>query len=362
MKIYFGENLKRLRKEKELTQETLADFLGVSFQAVSKWERNESYPDIEILPAVASFFNTTTDELLGIDEAQRESKIQEYIEKYDSSYMIDTPKTLRTMKTAVREFPGDYRLLIRYFNVLIIEKGGSKEGMSILPEVRSIYEKIDSFCADDSIRIWAQRLMATYCKSMSRVEDSGIGLDDMERILQKMPEMYNSRDFAATYLYPPGEKHREACRNTIDELLYLLSSTVINYYSDFSEHAIKAKSEAIKTVLSVLNTVYTDGNYRKCWVHVIYNYGHLGYLNFQLGNTEEALKNLKICAKLSKRYDEEPQTVTSNCLLFNGSKFTKKQRGKTYCERMKDKMLNEYPLSEKFKQSNEFKKILKIFD
>lgn len=41
MTIYFGENLKNLRKEKDLTQETLADYLGVSFQAISKWERGE---------------------------------------------------------------------------------------------------------------------------------------------------------------------------------------------------------------------------------------------------------------------------------------------------------------------------------
>lgn len=42
MNIYFSENIKKLRKERQLTQETLAEYLGVSFQAVSKWERGVS--------------------------------------------------------------------------------------------------------------------------------------------------------------------------------------------------------------------------------------------------------------------------------------------------------------------------------
>ena len=45
MKLFIGENLKRLRKEKGLTQEQLAERLNVSFQAVSKWECGDGYPD-----------------------------------------------------------------------------------------------------------------------------------------------------------------------------------------------------------------------------------------------------------------------------------------------------------------------------
>ena len=64
MTIYLGENIKKLRREKGITQETLAEFLGVTFQSVSNWERGESYPDITMLPEIAGFFKVSVDELL----------------------------------------------------------------------------------------------------------------------------------------------------------------------------------------------------------------------------------------------------------------------------------------------------------
>ena len=76
MTIYLGENIKRLRREQNLTQETLAEFLGVTFQSISKWERGESYPDITLLPALASFFKVSTDELLGVNKSQDEEEIK----------------------------------------------------------------------------------------------------------------------------------------------------------------------------------------------------------------------------------------------------------------------------------------------
>lgn len=61
----FGENLYRLRKESKLTQEQFAGKIGVSFQSVSKWENNQGYPDIELLPKIASYFHVTLDALMG---------------------------------------------------------------------------------------------------------------------------------------------------------------------------------------------------------------------------------------------------------------------------------------------------------
>lgn len=61
----FGENLKSLRSARALSQKELAEVLGFSFQNISKWERNESLPDIATLLSIAKFFETTTDALLG---------------------------------------------------------------------------------------------------------------------------------------------------------------------------------------------------------------------------------------------------------------------------------------------------------
>ena len=84
MTIYLSENLKQLRRENGLTQETLADFLGVTFQSVSKWERGESYPDITMLPEIAGFFKVSVDELLGVNKAQEEEEIKRLLEEHDN--------------------------------------------------------------------------------------------------------------------------------------------------------------------------------------------------------------------------------------------------------------------------------------
>lgn len=58
-----GKKIRELRKSKNVTQEQLAEVLSVSFQAVSKWENNNSTPDIELLPIMARYFGVTMDEL-----------------------------------------------------------------------------------------------------------------------------------------------------------------------------------------------------------------------------------------------------------------------------------------------------------
>ena len=71
----FSEVFKALRKEKGLTQEQIAEILGVSPQAVSRWENSSTFPDVTLLPQIASYFGTTVDELLGITKICKMQKL-----------------------------------------------------------------------------------------------------------------------------------------------------------------------------------------------------------------------------------------------------------------------------------------------
>lgn len=70
--LYLAENLKKQRMLKNLTQEDVAELLGITPQSVSKWERGESYPDITFLPALANIFETSIDLLIGMDTIRAE--------------------------------------------------------------------------------------------------------------------------------------------------------------------------------------------------------------------------------------------------------------------------------------------------
>lgn len=368
MNIYFGKNLKELRRERNLTQENVADILGVSFQSVSKWERGESYPDITMLPVIASFFKVTVDELLGVNEAENEEKIQKYL--YDAGCLTDHKAAYEIMKKAIAEFPGDFRLLDLYMRKLIASREDTpQEHMSILSEVRTIYDNIQANCTVDTIRISAKTCLASYYATLAKLENSGITAADVKEIIADMPHMRDSKDYLETCVFfslnnsKEKAEHYAACRNTIDELLHILNATIYHYcfWEDFTP---EFKIEAVKMMLAVQNMFNDDGNYGESWRLVMYNYGHLGNLYFTLGDNKKALESLRKAAETAKQFDELPQISVRHSFLFDGAEFDKNTLGSTHvaCSRMKFLMTERYPLSDEFKASDEFKEILEILD
>lgn len=108
--MFIAKNLKRLRLEMGLTQEELAERVGVTGQAVSKWERDECYPDITLLPGLSNCFGVTVDELLGMTEIKgkmwgvyaRANTLQVEGKYHDAVAIYDE---------ALKTFPADLGLL-----------------------------------------------------------------------------------------------------------------------------------------------------------------------------------------------------------------------------------------------------------
>ena len=91
----FGENLKNVRKQRGITQEELAETLGVSRQAISKWESDNGYPETEKLLAISETLNISIDFLLN-DSSSSEGKQKiaelESIKASGKLYIIDVNK------------------------------------------------------------------------------------------------------------------------------------------------------------------------------------------------------------------------------------------------------------------------------
>ena len=90
MKLNIGETIKKLRKEKDITQEEFAEVLGVSCQSVSRWENNSCYPDIELIPTIAEFFGISLDKLMGVDDAAEKKAVDQYLKDFQAAVSVGT--------------------------------------------------------------------------------------------------------------------------------------------------------------------------------------------------------------------------------------------------------------------------------
>ena len=108
MKLNIGNNIRTLRRSRDMTQDELAAKLGVTFQTVSRWENGGSYPDIEFLPAIASIFEVTVDHLLGNDMEIRREQLKDLTNRLDQAVMKRENDTvvelLRELRRDLRQY------------------------------------------------------------------------------------------------------------------------------------------------------------------------------------------------------------------------------------------------------------------
>ena len=111
MNLLLGNKIKELRKVRRITQEQLADAIGISFQAVSKWETGLALPDITLAPALASFFGVTMDALFDFNLHELQRKVKEICDEAYKFRESDPEKSRAVLEEGLKQFPDNDILL-----------------------------------------------------------------------------------------------------------------------------------------------------------------------------------------------------------------------------------------------------------
>lgn len=359
--MHIGATIKKLRKENNTTQDALAKFLGVSYQSVSKWEREESYPDITFLPAIASFFNVTTDLLLGVNTVDKENRIKDYEEKC-RALMIkeDYVQASELLKEAIAEFPDHYAFLVHYMDALrLIYPYRDERALEFKSEIERAFGIVQDYCTNDHIRVHAKVVMCHYLQALSRTENSGVDISEIEPILEEMPVMRNTRDYRSIMFYPMGsEKRNQACAKALSEMIQLLGEVINRKASCILER----DPDIIEAYLNFVDTAMPDGDYGQSSYLVIFNYGYLGVIKHHNGDDEGALECFRKEAEIAVKYEAMPDVTTHTSYLVEGLEFNKAVAFKGGYENIayaiKEALEDGYDLSDEFRAKEEFKEII----
>ena len=111
MAMKLGEKIKLYRKEKNISQETLANALGVTFQAVSKWETGATAPDISTIPLLANYFGVSIDELFDYHVWENEKQVDEICRRAYACRYNDPVGAEEILREGLKRFPGNENLL-----------------------------------------------------------------------------------------------------------------------------------------------------------------------------------------------------------------------------------------------------------
>ena len=117
--MVIGTMIRQLRQKQDITQEQLADALGITSRAVSQWECGRTAPDISQLPALAHFFDVTTDFLLGVDIQRKEEEIAnilQCVQKFGEQG--DQEGAAKYLREQLKTYPNEPALLSRLASAL----------------------------------------------------------------------------------------------------------------------------------------------------------------------------------------------------------------------------------------------------
>lgn len=183
MKIRFGEILKDLRRKNDITQEELADIIGVTSQSVSRWEKGACYPDMELLPAIANYFGVTVDDLLGMNEIRSRERLNAiFTEALNLERESKYEDAVGVFRAALKNFPDNIELTSEL--ALALSKC---ESVNNKKEAIALSEKVLARCTNEKIR---STVRANLCYLY---RDCGFN-DKAEETARTLPHIWECRE------------------------------------------------------------------------------------------------------------------------------------------------------------------------
>jgi len=170
MNLNIGAIIKQLRMENNITQDTLSAALGVSPQAISRWESGNGYPDIELLPMLADFFSVSTDELLGYRLSEREENLLGIKKEMERLSEVGTDdEQLAFARSAFSRYPNDPEIRV-YLAACLADRWEETREPSLLTEAETLCTAVIETCHDEDTRYEAITALSCIYSKTDRIE------------------------------------------------------------------------------------------------------------------------------------------------------------------------------------------------
>lgn len=305
MNLNFAENFKRLRKEKEITQEKLAEALDVSSQSISRWELSICYPDIELLPTIANFFGVTVDSLLSNDANSKQKDLEIF---HQTVYKLsdETTERIDFIKEYCRKYPKDDYFVYELIFAIKDHAVGNKE-------------RTDQFMP--LMLKNAQRLLDTRYRSIT-IELMAMVCDekDLDTWLDKAPYHDFSR---RNCLINRCMSRKETYQGYVQQGLHMFESMGSMLDSRFPDQlGAKRKIEYQRSILNTVKSFGKDGIIPDGWIHFFaYKQLVLSACLFGNGEAEEGWQNFDSAIELLKQFtDNKEEWLDIGGVMFSDLK------------------------------------------
>ncbi|MFA6730446.1 MAG: helix-turn-helix domain-containing protein [Eubacteriales bacterium] len=345
MTINIADNLKRLRKRREITQEELANFVGVSFQAVSKWERGEGYPDITILPVIANFFEVSIDELMGMNEINNQNRLEAVFSAVQKNYSNGSlSENITLIREELKSFPTNYQLLYELALSLSIIQDNPENERKNKEEAIDILQKIMEYSTDTEIRNNAQGDLCFYYKQIGENEKA------IEQAI-KLPSAWKSREAILPSMLNDSD-FIKSCQQSIitfmDALRLQLRDLADANYTRSLPWTVEERITIIGKCIKIYDVIFDDKDYLYYNIYLSESYRTMAALSLLDDNKEEALTYMGKAVEHSILYDSLPDKEKYTSLLINQLEHNIINTTKNFYHNWSFQMLNEYLIQERY--------------